>query len=337
MNSDRAVAVEQAQIETATVTIRTVTINRKQMTLSVFKQLERARLLDPDTGDLAGAGWGHVNYFPGDCDDPWSRLQYRRLVYGSFHQHLHVIWTKDGALKRSCVYPPELSEAVAYDGLFESGHRVDRLARMLLLVRCLAWTQEHSDDKSDNTPGERVDWPFVAENGRISIRVSYETITVQSDRGWLSERFGSEATESMDLYTTSQAKLSRMLERYLESWPLKVPKLERGSWERETPRTVTDFRSLGVMLNVRDGALIYNRGEIAPALATKVESQRGDLTMEIIGYRQALAAIEQGIEEEMGEALHAHRSNLQFYGEAKAKYGTNYKKIAALPQLFIAV
>jgi hypothetical protein len=67
------------------------------MTLSVFRQLPREDLIDPQ-GILAGceeplhgAPWGRVRYCPGDCQGDGAG------------EHLHVVWEKDGVLRQARV------------------------------------------------------------------------------------------------------------------------------------------------------------------------------------------------------------------------------------------
>jgi hypothetical protein len=82
------ISVYEAQIHTAAVEIKTLTIRGKQVTLAVFRQLQEESIIDDNHGGLRGLPWGRVNYHPPDCD--------RRLA------HLHVIWQKDDELRRSC-------------------------------------------------------------------------------------------------------------------------------------------------------------------------------------------------------------------------------------------
>jgi hypothetical protein len=86
-----ALTVHNAEIKTATVEIRTLTISGKQVTLAVFRQLKEAQLVNED-GSLAGVPWGTVNYHPDKCaaDD----------------RHLHVVWQHAEELRRSKVDEP---------------------------------------------------------------------------------------------------------------------------------------------------------------------------------------------------------------------------------------
>lgn len=56
---------EDAQITTATITIKTIRVGKRQLTQSVFRQLPRVDLLDEQTAKLNGDVWGWVNYYWG--------------------------------------------------------------------------------------------------------------------------------------------------------------------------------------------------------------------------------------------------------------------------------
>ena len=85
--------VHNAQMSTATVEIKTLTITGKQVTLAVFRQLIEEDLIAED-GTLDGIPWGTVNYHPDKCGtgDYWKD-----------HPHWHVVWQKGGELRRSLV------------------------------------------------------------------------------------------------------------------------------------------------------------------------------------------------------------------------------------------
>lgn len=83
--------VYNAQISTATVEIKTLTVTGKQVTLAVFRQLLDEPLIAED-GALNGVPWGTVNYHPDKCGDGG--------------QHLHVVWQKGDELRRSRVDAP---------------------------------------------------------------------------------------------------------------------------------------------------------------------------------------------------------------------------------------
>lgn len=86
------VHVEQAQIRTARVEIRALTIDKRQVTLALFRQLPEREVIDFDTGTLRGPVWGHVNYCPRDCDAVRE--------FGRHAPHLHIIWQDGNELVR---------------------------------------------------------------------------------------------------------------------------------------------------------------------------------------------------------------------------------------------
>lgn len=82
------ITVQQAEIRTATVEIKTLTISKKQVTLAVFRQIPVAGLIAPD-GTLNGVPWGTVNYHP-KCMTP--------------KDHWHIVWQSGTELRHSVVY-----------------------------------------------------------------------------------------------------------------------------------------------------------------------------------------------------------------------------------------
>jgi hypothetical protein len=96
--------VHNAEIRTATVEIKTLTVSGKQVTLAVFRQLPRRPLIEKD-GTLNGVPWGTVNYHP-DKDCP--RLD----------PHIHVVWQRGTELCRAEASPPavRMKDAVWVDG-----------------------------------------------------------------------------------------------------------------------------------------------------------------------------------------------------------------------------
>lgn len=86
--------VHNAEITTARVEIKTLTVSGKQVTLAVFRQLRNVAIL-ADDGVLAGEPWGTVNYHPDKCAD--------------VAPHWHVVWQHGADLLRSAVSvaPPE--------------------------------------------------------------------------------------------------------------------------------------------------------------------------------------------------------------------------------------
>lgn len=88
-----ALTVHNAEVHTATVEVKTLTISGKQVTLAVFRQLREESLIT-EAGILNGEPWGTVNYCPPKC---------------AGGKHLHVVWQQDEELLRSTVRPARLS------------------------------------------------------------------------------------------------------------------------------------------------------------------------------------------------------------------------------------
>ncbi|MFD8559122.1 hypothetical protein ACFV1N_17715 [Streptosporangium canum] len=91
----KILTTQNAQITTAAVEVKTLTISGKQVTLSVFRQLREEPLLTEDV-TLNGVPWGYVNYHPDKC--------------GNHRRHLHVVWQRGADLLRSTVYAPEVAK-----------------------------------------------------------------------------------------------------------------------------------------------------------------------------------------------------------------------------------
>lgn len=89
-----ALTVHNAEVSTAAVEIKTLTISGKQVTLAVFRQLQEEPLIASADGNLNGVPWGTVNYHPDKCGDDRRR-------------HLHVVWQLGDELRRSRVNAPD--------------------------------------------------------------------------------------------------------------------------------------------------------------------------------------------------------------------------------------
>jgi hypothetical protein len=93
------ISVHEASLSTFSVEIKAVIVARRQMTLSVFRQLHEEHLIDyvgedpddPEIG-LLGKPWGLVNYFWKDLGNLPPRA-------------VHVVWQKGNQLRRAIVAP----------------------------------------------------------------------------------------------------------------------------------------------------------------------------------------------------------------------------------------
>lgn len=90
--------VHTAEVTTAAVEIKTLTVRGKQVTQAVFRQLEEAELITAD-GQLAGVPWGRVNYHPDKCADTGK--------------HQHIVWQSGSELRRCAVYPAWFPKKIA--------------------------------------------------------------------------------------------------------------------------------------------------------------------------------------------------------------------------------
>jgi hypothetical protein len=88
----RLLTVHNAELNTASITIRTLQIEGRQVTLAVFRQLPEEYIINFDvTPSLKGVGWGHVNY----------------MVEGSYRysgRTIHLVWQSGNELRRCLVY-----------------------------------------------------------------------------------------------------------------------------------------------------------------------------------------------------------------------------------------
>lgn len=88
----KALTVHNAEIATATVEIKTLTMSGRQVTQAVFRQLIEKPLVSHD-GTFNGLPWGVVNYHPPHC--------------GGWGTHLHVVWQEGHDLRRSVEGPSD--------------------------------------------------------------------------------------------------------------------------------------------------------------------------------------------------------------------------------------
>jgi hypothetical protein len=82
------VPVKDVAIRKRQVTVEVLTIDTRQVTQSLYKQMVEGSIVDPETGELQGEVWGWVNLHL-DCNKT--------------DEHLHVVWERDGKLRRSCM------------------------------------------------------------------------------------------------------------------------------------------------------------------------------------------------------------------------------------------
>ena len=79
------ITVKNAKLQTVTVAIESLTVNGRQVTLAIYRQLIEEELIDY-SGELRGLPWGTVNYHP-HCEFKGP--------------HVHVVWQKGDQLRRA--------------------------------------------------------------------------------------------------------------------------------------------------------------------------------------------------------------------------------------------
>jgi hypothetical protein len=75
------ISVEQAALKTCSVTIQALTVNSRQVTLAVFRQLKEEPVIVGDPPALAGRVWGLVNYHWAECKDAGATPRMRQGGY----------------------------------------------------------------------------------------------------------------------------------------------------------------------------------------------------------------------------------------------------------------
>jgi hypothetical protein len=81
------IQVKQANLETVSVQIQVLKVGSKQMTLSVFRQLDEEPAFNEWTGKLKGSLWGRVNY-----------------TWAGHDNCVHVVWQYGDELRRDCLH-----------------------------------------------------------------------------------------------------------------------------------------------------------------------------------------------------------------------------------------
>lgn len=100
--------VENAQIRTAAVEIKTLTVSGRQVTLSLFRQILEESILDEINFKLNGTPWGLVNYFHKECHESFK---------------INVIWQKGNELRRCAIFKRAKDDEARTDIYYRiSGH-----------------------------------------------------------------------------------------------------------------------------------------------------------------------------------------------------------------------
>jgi hypothetical protein len=95
--------------EELSVTIKTIKVNNRKMTLAVFKQLPHENIINFQLLELKGQPWGRVKYYWGDQKS----------------HHIHLVWSVDNELKRCLIEPPLSYKDCLKEGYNEYGNRTE--------------------------------------------------------------------------------------------------------------------------------------------------------------------------------------------------------------------
>lgn len=154
------ITINEAKLKTFSVQVKALTINDKQMTLAVFRQLDAEDVID-ESGKLKGLPWGRVNYAPSDCD----------------REHKHIVWQKNELLRRACLFG---SHAETADRVSPLQHRAEIFAETGALLESL-------DEKPVELTSELLRtayWKMSLERVRLRHSFSFEE---SIKRLWMSE------------------------------------------------------------------------------------------------------------------------------------------------------
>lgn len=88
-NQQLPLTTEEVLIQQVSIDVKVIRIGKKQMTLSVFRQLEENSIINTDTKELEGVAWGKVNY-------------HNNCIAG--FTHIHIIWQRENQLWQDTVY-----------------------------------------------------------------------------------------------------------------------------------------------------------------------------------------------------------------------------------------
>jgi hypothetical protein len=84
-------STEQVRINTMQVEIKSMMVGKKQLTLSLMRQIIEEPLIDEKELLFRGVPWGHVNYFWGDDK------------HKTYPNYINVVWQKGDVLRRSVI------------------------------------------------------------------------------------------------------------------------------------------------------------------------------------------------------------------------------------------
>jgi hypothetical protein len=151
-----ALQASSASITTAAVTIRTLRLNDRQLTQSVFRQLPRRELINAETLELLGMVWGWVNY------DPDASPKNRQFVV-QFGETLGrcPFWVRDVTLRNADEWPAILERYGS-----DYGSAAENYILASALNGSLDFKRRYEINREHNVYGFRLSGrPFFGEHG----------------------------------------------------------------------------------------------------------------------------------------------------------------------------
>lgn len=196
------IQAHSAEVKTASIQVKALIINGKQVTLAVFRQLQIENLINRNTGRLNGVVWGKVNYFGGDCEN----------------DHLHIVWQNGEELRRACVFErPDNSYAGPLRKLNDASYKLHIL---------LAAMKE--PPRIDSEFGKTIlRWPNGGEVflNRDGIEINPHKI---QDRGYVEGKINEiisehgipndDPQESIDYFSREIDRLNMVISDFNEEW-----------------------------------------------------------------------------------------------------------------------
>ncbi len=113
----KILTIKEANISTLAVELKAIHINSKQMTLSVFRQIQEENCFD-ENFNLLGLAWGTVNYYWDKCPQDNESV-------------LHIVWQKGDELRRCRFGDIQEERHIISQFTYENKKRLESIERWL--------------------------------------------------------------------------------------------------------------------------------------------------------------------------------------------------------------
>jgi len=146
----KVLTAHNAEITTASITVKSLTIERRQVTLALFRQLQEEDIFDWNAMALRGVAWGHVRY----------------LIEASPEKAINLVWQKGSELRRCILSREQAEPRLGYRAYLHSDTLAFRNKKDVLYtwyrVSCIHWRNMEwhpsIDDLEIETPPEIRDF-----------------------------------------------------------------------------------------------------------------------------------------------------------------------------------